>query len=126
MNTKTTKVIFWISTILVAFATMPAIFFINTPQSTEGMKHLGVPIWLAYEISIGKFIGGLILLIPFFPKRLKEWTYVAIGIDVLSAFIAKLSIDGFKDPTTFGPLIAFVFLLASYLTYHKLQALKGK
>ena len=124
MNTKTTKVIFWISTILVAFATMPAIFFINTPQSTEGMKHLGVPIWLAYEISIGKFIGGLILLLPFFPKKLKEWTYVAIGIDVISAFIAKFYIDGFSDTTTFGPIIAFIFLLTSYLTLNKLQSLK--
>ncbi len=126
MNTKSTKIIFWIFTILVGFTTIPAIFFMNSPQSTEGMKHLGVPIWLANEISIGKFIGGLILLLPFIPKRLKEWTYVAIGIDMISALVAKITIDGFNDPTTYGPLVAFVFLLISYLTYHKLQSSKEK
>ncbi|MDE3145025.1 MAG: DoxX family protein [Bacteroidota bacterium] len=120
MNTKSTKIIFWISTGLIALFILPGIFFLNNPQATEGMKHLGLPLWFHYELGIGKFIGGLILLIPFFPKRIKEWVYVALGIDMLSAVIGLTNVDGFV-PMSFAPLVTFAILLVSYTSFHKLQ-----
>ena len=125
MNIKTAKIVFWISTILVALATMSGIFFLNSPQASEGMQHLGLPVWFSHELTIGKFIGGLILLLPFIPKRIKEWAYVALGIDMLSAVIALVSVDG-AIPKSFAPLVGFAILLLSYISYHKIQSLKGK
>ncbi len=125
MNAKTAKIVFWISTVLVAIATMSGIFFLNSPEASEGMKHLGLPVWFSYELTIGKFIGGLILLLPFIPKRIKEWAYVALGIDTLSAAIALVSVDG-AVPKSFAPLIFFAILLLSYISYHKLQSSKAK
>lgn len=120
MNIKSTKIIYWISTGLIALFIIPGIFFLNSPQATEGIKHLGLPLWFHYELGIGKFIGGLILLIPFFPKRIKEWAYVALGIDMLSAVIGLTNVDGFV-PMSFAPLVTFAILLISNISFHKLQ-----
>ncbi|OIQ96035.1 hypothetical protein GALL_220340 [mine drainage metagenome] len=120
MNLKSTKITYWISTGLIALFILPGIFFLTSPQATEGIKHLGLPLWFHYELGIGKFIGGLIILIPFFPKRIKEWAYVALGIDMLSAVIGLASVDGFV-PMSFAPLVTFAILLVSYISFHKLQ-----
>src|ERR1700709_1041088 len=95
MALKTTKVIYWISTGLLALFILPGLFYINSQMAIEGTKHLGLPEWFRYEISIGQPIGALILILPFIGMRLKEWAYVAVGIVYISALIAHLSVDGF-------------------------------
>ncbi len=120
MNTKTTKIIYWISTGLIGLLILPGIFFLNSPMAVEGIKHLGLPMWFHLELGIGKFIGGLILLLPFIPKRIKEWAYVALGIDMISATIALCAVDG-VIAKSFTPLIAFALLLVSYVYFHKLN-----
>lgn len=116
---KTTKIIFWSLTGFIALFTTSGLFFIHTPQAIEGSKHLGLPLWFHAEITIGKFIGGLILVLPFISQRVKEWAYVALGIDMLSAVIGLISVDGLA-PKSFSPLLAFGILLGSYICYHKM------
>ena len=118
MKPKTIKIIYWTSTALLALFILPGIFFINSPMAKEGMNHLSLPHWFAMEVGIGSFIGGLILIIPKLPPRLKEWNYVALGIVYISAFIAHLSVDGLI-PMSFQPLVTFAILLTSYVFYHK-------
>lgn len=118
---KTEKIIYWITTGLLALFVLPGIFFLNSPMAIEGTKHLGMPYWFHIELGIGKFIGGLILILPMLPKRIKEWAYVAFGIDSLSATIGLLSVDGLK-PMSFAPLIFFVLLVTSYIYFHKLKS----
>jgi len=114
-----TKVIYWITTGILGLFILPGIFFLNSEMAKEGMKHMMMPQWFAYEVGIGSFIGGLILLIPMW-KRLKEWAYVALGITYISAFIGHLSIDGFgRDAIT--AIIMFGVLLVSYIYYHKIN-----
>ncbi|SEW39163.1 DoxX-like family protein [Chitinophaga sp. YR573] len=119
-NNKKNKIVYWITTGLLAAFILPGIFFLNSQMALEGTKHLGLPMWFHWELGIGKFIGGIILILPFFPKRLKEWTYVAFGIDFISAAIGNTAVDGFT-PMILSPIIMFVVLLISYLTYHKLH-----
>ena len=118
-NNKTNKIIFWISTGLLALFILPGIFFLNSPVALQGAEHLGIPNWLRLEVGIGHFIGALILVIPMFGKRIKEWAYVALGIEYISAFIAHVCIDGFIGDSFF-PLVIFAILLVSYIYYHKL------
>ncbi len=120
---KSIKVAYWVSTGLLALFILPGIFFMNSPEAQEGTKQLGIPTWLAMEIGIGHFIGGLILILPFIGKRIKEWAYVGCGIKYISAVIGHLAIDGFL-PMSFSPLVVFALLLISYLAYHQLQKLK--
>lgn len=116
---KTAKIIYWVTTILLALFILPGIFFLNSPMALEGVRHLGIPEWLRYEVGIGSFIGGLIILLPVW-SRLKEWAYVALGIVYISAFIGHLSIDGLQA-VTFQALLMLVILLLSYSYWHKLN-----
>ena len=120
MKNKTTKIVYWISTGLLALFILPGIFFLNSPMAIEGTRHLGMPHWFHLELGIGKFIGGLILIIPMIPARIKEWAYVAFGIDIISATIGALSVDG-PVPMSFEPLVIFIILLVSYISFHKLN-----
>jgi hypothetical protein len=120
MNKKL-KITYWISTGLIALFILPGIFFLNSPQAIEGTRHLGLPYWFHLELGIAKFFGGIILILPFFRGRLKEWVYAAFGIDALSAIIGLVSVDGFVVKS-FAPLIFFALLLVSYSSYHRLRA----
>jgi len=92
-------------------------FFINSAAAIEGTRHLGLPEWFRWEVSIGHLIGGILLIIPI-NKRIKEWVYVAFGIDFISAFIAYLSVDGWVA-NTFSPLIMLFLLVVSYIYYYR-------
>ena len=82
---KTAKIIYWISTGLLSLFLLSGAFFINSKIAIDAMHHLGVPEWFRWELSIGHIIGGLLIIIPVWP-RLKEWTYAAMGIDYLGNY----------------------------------------
>ena len=86
-QTKKYKIIYWISTGIIAAWELFGAFFMNSELAKEGMRHLGLPDWFRWEVSIGHLIGGILLVVPIH-KRIKEWVYVAFGIDFISAFIA--------------------------------------
>lgn len=118
-GTKSTKIIYWVTTGLLALFTLVGSFFMNTPMAIEGTRHLGLPEWFRWELNIGHIIGAFILILPV-GKRIKEWAYVAIGIDYVSALIAHLSVDG-AGFMSFTPLITFAILIVSYVCYHRLK-----
>ncbi len=120
---KKYKIIYWISTGLIALFELSGAFFINSEMAKEGMRHLSLPEWFRWEISIGHIIGGILLIVPI-NKRIKEWVYVAFAIDFISAFIAYLSIDGWVG-NTFSPLVMLALLIISYICYHKLKSPKN-
>ncbi len=118
VNTKKNAIIYWVSTAIIAAFILPGIFFAGSKMALEGTAHLGLPMWFHWELSIGKFIGGLILIFPFFPKRIKEWAYVALGIDFISAFIAIVAVDGISG-MWYAPIICLILLIISYVTFLK-------
>jgi uncharacterized membrane protein YphA (DoxX/SURF4 family) len=126
MNTpiahKKDTIIYRISTGIIALFELSGAFFINSEMAKEGMRHLGLPEWFRWELSIGHIIGGILLVVPV-NKRIKEWVYVAFGIDFISATIAYLSIDGF-GMNALSPVIMFGILVVSYIYYHKIQKQK--
>jgi uncharacterized membrane protein YphA (DoxX/SURF4 family) len=126
MNTskinKRDRIIYWISTGIIALFELSGAFFINSEMAKEGTRHLGLPEWFRWEVSIGHIIGGILLIMPIH-KRIKEWVYVAFGIDFISATIAYLSVDGF-GMNALSPVIMFGLLVVSYIYYHKIQKQK--
>ncbi len=118
-NLKKTKIIYWITTGILALFLLSGAFFINSKMALDAMHHLGVPEWFRWELSIGHIIGGLLLVLPVWP-RLKEWNYAALGIDYISASIAYLSVDG-AVPLSFFPLIDLILLIVAYICYHKIH-----
>jgi len=118
MNTKVSKIIYWVSTGLIGLFILPGVFFLNSPFAIEGTHHLGMPYWFHLELGIAKFIGGIILVLPMIPRSLKEWAYVGFGIDSISAIIGLVAVDG-PVLKSFSPLIFFAILWVSYYYYHK-------
>ena len=122
VNNKKNRIIYWISTGIIALFELSGAFFINSEMAKEGTRHLGLPEWFRWEVSIGHIIGGILLIVPVH-KRIKEWVYVAFGIDFISATIAYLSVDGF-GMNALSPVIMFGLLVVSYIYYHKIQKQK--
>jgi len=124
---KKTKIIYWIFTSL--FALMDGLVpllsaFLAPKVISDSMHHLGFPNYFGMELTIGKVIGGMLLIIPSVPPRLKEWAYVGYGISLISAFIADYSVDGFKEAS--AVFLGVFILLMSYGYYHKMLRLQGK
>ncbi len=122
---KTTKIIFWTTTILIFLfeGVMPAL----TSQSElakEGIRHLGYPEYFGNALVVFKILGVLALIIPQVPGRIKEWAYAGFAFDFIFASISHFAVDGI-DFNGFFPLIVLAILVVSYVTYHKIQRYKN-
>lgn len=124
MNTKTTKIIFWVTTTLIFLfeGVMPALTS-QTELAKEGIRHLGYPEYFGTMLVVFKVLGTLVLIIPQAPARMKEWAYAGFVFDFIFACGSHWAVDGFGGQTIF-PLIVLAILLISYVTYHKLQGTK--
>ena len=118
---KKDKIIYWVSTsIIFLFDTVMPALTSHTELAIEGIRHLGYPDYFRVQLTIFKVIGGLLLIIPQVPARLKEWAYVGFGISFISAAIGHGVVDG-VDAQTFLPLIILGILIVSYVYFHKLN-----
>jgi len=122
---KTTKIIFWITTILIFLfeGVMPAL----TSQSElakEGIRHLGYPEYFGNALVVFKILGVLALIIPQVPGRIKEWAYAGFAFDFIFASISHFAVDGIGFQGFF-PLIVFAVLIVSYVTYRRIQRYKN-
>ena len=118
---KKDKIFFWTATIIIFLfeGVMPA-FTSQTELAKEGIRHLGYPGYFGTTLVVFKVLGVLILIIPKFPMRLKEWAYAGFTFDFLFAFISHWVVDGFGGQTVF-PLIILAILMVSYYYYHKIS-----
>ena len=92
------KVIYWVSTALVAASGFMAAFayLSGGPQVVEGFAHVGYPQQLRVLLGIAKPLGAIALLIPGWPT-LKEWAYAGFTFAWIAAFVAHyLAGDGSK------------------------------
>ncbi len=122
---KTTTIIYWITTALVfLWEGVMVAFTTNTDMAKEGIAHLGYPNYFRIMLSVFKVVGALVLILPFFKGRYKEWAYAGMGIVFISATVSHCAVDGVNGMSLF-PLIFLVILIVSYVTYHKIQAAKG-
>jgi putative oxidoreductase len=51
---------------------------------------LGFPDYFRIELVVAKALGGILLLVPQTPARVKEWIYAGFGIEMISALIAHI------------------------------------
>jgi len=117
---KATKITYWILTGLVSLMmAFSAYKYLTDPTIDAGFKHLGFPSYFRIELAIAKLIAAVLLLAPV-AARVKEWTYSALGIVFISAFIAHTAS---ADPVAnrVMPVVFLLVLIGSYLTYHKVK-----
>jgi DoxX-like family len=118
---KTTKIIFWTTTILIfLFEGVVPAFTSQTELAKEGIHHLGYPEYFGNILVVFKVLGALVLIIPRVPGRIKEWAYAGFAFDFIFAAISHGAVDG-VDFQTFFPIIFLGILVVSYWAYHQLE-----
>ena len=116
---KSTNIIYWITTaIIFLFEGVLVALTWNSELAVEGIRHLGYPAYFGPLLAAFKVAGAIVLIVPIFEGRLKEWAYAGFGITFISAAVSHGAVDGFGGQTVF-PIIALGILATSYATYHK-------
>jgi hypothetical protein len=115
------KIIFWIFTgIIFAFDSLIPAFTSNTQVAVDAIHHLGFPDYFRVELTVFKVLGGLALILPIVPRRIKEWAYAGFAINFISACVANWAVYGFGAFAAL-PLVLLAMLIVSYVTYNKIS-----
>ena len=112
--TKTHKIIYWISTVLLALGMLSGGIaqLIRATPNVEGITHLGYPVYLLTILGVWKILGVIALLVPNF-KLVKEWAYAGFFFAMSGAFFSHLaSGDGFGE--IFPSLLFLILTVISW------------
>lgn len=123
---KTTKIIYWICTIvIVGFMLFSALgtFFIHNAEGAEVLHKIQMPEYIMKFLAVCKILGAIAILVPGYP-RLKEWAYAGYFFDLLGATYCFIAVG--YPAANWAPMFIFIaILLGSYFTYHKKLSASG-
>lgn len=104
--TKRNKIIYWISTLWLASGMLSTGLFqllrmkaegAVSPPGTEGITHLGYPIYFLTIIGIWKILGVVAVLAPRSPL-VKEWAYAGFFFTMSGAIFSHIAVgDPMKE-----------------------------
>ncbi len=119
---KKDNLIFWITTSLIFLfeGVMPALTS-QSKMAQDGILHLGYPIYFGTILAVFKVLGTLVLIIPRFDSKLKEWAYAGFAFDFIFAFLSLLIVDG-VSAMLLMPIIFMGILMTSYYYFHKIKS----
>lgn len=112
---KKDKRIYWISTGIIAAIMLFSMYKMYTPD----YDRMHLPNYLRVELSVFKILGLIVLLVPQFPMRMKEWAYAGFGITLISAIVAHYS-SGDALARSLEPVFFLIALVISNIYLHKL------
>jgi len=122
-TSKGAMVCFWIFTALFCLEMSFTAYYelLCLPEAAQAFTRLGFASnAFRVELSWAKILGVVVLLIPTFPARLKEWAYAGFAINLVSALIAHSSIS--DRPAAFVPSsITSVLWALSYYFWRRTQ-----
>lgn len=118
---KKYKIYFWVTTTLIfLFEGVMTALTSQTQMAKEGITSLGYPEYFGNMLVVAKVLGALTLILPFMPKRLKEWAYAGFAFDFIAAFVSLWVVNGFNGMLIL-PAVFVVILAISYMSFHKLN-----
>lgn len=92
---------YWAATVLIAPETLVGgvtdlvhgrSILVAGPPVADVVTHLGYPLYFLRIIGFWKVLGGIVLLIPGYP-RLKEWAYAGIFFELSGAAVSWLAYE---------------------------------
>jgi hypothetical protein len=113
---KRNKIIYWIATGIISFVMVFSIFKMFSPE----YDRFALPNYFRIELTVFKILGLIVLLIPQFPVRIKEWAYAGFSITLISACIAHYS-TGQSVLRSLDPLIFLMILAVSNIYLYKMK-----
>lgn len=116
--TKRNKIIYWISTGLLAVAMLNsgAIQLLKIKAAlydVTAMTHLGYPIYFLTILGIWKILGVGALLIPKFPL-LKEWAYAGFFFTLSGAAISHIAVGDSASEWTISLFLLSMTIVSWY------------
>lgn len=119
MKTTVLNLLYWVFTVpFAAFMLMAGIIeLLQGPEGQEIMRHLGYPLHVLTVLGLGKTLGALALVQPWF-RIPKEWAYAGFTFNLLGACVARAAAH---DSTALivSPLLFLAWMLASYVFWQK-------
>ncbi|HEY9049866.1 MAG TPA: DoxX family protein [Ohtaekwangia sp.] len=111
---KKNQSLYWLLTGAISFFMLFSAYYSGTHAAE--FNAMGFPNYFRIELTVAKVIGAFILLFPQVPVRIKEWIYVAFGVVLISACIAKF-MNGYPMIGVLEPIIVLGLMItsASYL-----------
>ena len=88
-------------------------------QSKELMKHLGYPLYANTIIGVAKILGVIAILQWKF-KTIKEWAYAGFTIDMIGAG-ASMYFAGDGILLALSPVLFLAAMFASYFLWKKVE-----
>lgn len=125
MTPRTTRIIYWSSTLLFALPQVWSAFLMlsRAPRMVDTvMDNLGYPGYFMTILGVSKLLGVAAILSIQGWSRIKEWAYAGFTFEVLGAFLSHLTIGD----TLLIVSVPLAFLCAqavSYSTWKKLSPL---
>lgn len=122
MTTKTTNLIYWISTIVFAgLMIFSSVGGLKPSQQAIQLIHdvLGYPVYFIQFISIAKLIGSVVILVPGLNRSVKEWAYAGLFFDLAGAIYSGVASSGSFDVMMLMMLLWIIPGVVSYYLWHK-------
>ena len=117
----TTKMVtYWVVTVLIALETLVGgvtdlihgrSILVAGPPVADVVTHLGYPLYFVRIIGFWKVLGGIVLLIPGYP-RLKEWAYAGIFFELSGAAASWLTHEHNMGEAVAPMILAMVALVS--------------
>src|ERR1700728_4760782 len=117
MSAKTRSIVYWTTTILIAFFMSGGLTQIwqysTNPHGVVPV--LGYPMYFFAILGFWKVLGAIAILVPRYP-RLKEWAYAGIFFDLTGAAASCAAVGGYGAYGfhVIAPLIITGFTVASW------------
>lgn len=121
---KRDKIIFWISTGLIALfeGVMPLGTLLFKPEYvTLGTKPLGYPDYFAFALVIFKVLGVIALILPKLNPKIREWAYAGFAFNLIFAVISHVVVDQ-NISYIVTPIVVAAVLAVSYIYNQKISA----
>jgi len=123
MRSRLVVIAYWAVTVVVALETLVGGFadlvngralLLAGPPVADVVTHLGYPIDLLYILGFWKLLGGIVLLLPGWP-RLKEWAYAGIFFELSGAAASWLAYAHDVRGAVAPMVLAFLVLVSRAL-----------
>ena len=115
---KRDKIIYWISTGLVAAGMLlsAGMYLTGNPELLRNFQLLQLPLYFVGLLGFAKLIGAIVLIAPVW-ERLKEWSYAGFAF----VFIGAVWIHVVTGTPWVAPLIFLLILVVSYYFRSRLK-----
>lgn len=108
---KINKIIYWVSTGLVAAGMLlsAGMYLTGHPELLKNFQALNIPLYFVGLLGMAKLLGAIVLIVPAW-DRLKEWSYAGFAFTFIGAVWTHVA--------TGTPWVApFVFLVILAISY---------